>query len=206
VRRSSGKIAASGAASDRRTLIADVALRLLGERGARGLTHRAVDLAAGLPPGSTSYYCRRREDLLALAFRRHAELDLQAIATQAAVHANIPLSIEGVANIMTKQLERWRKLKYPHQLSTRFEIFLAASRYPSLAAVTSESRARFLDTLREVLRTLEVRDPSLVAAALIAFTEGVLLDQARNGGKPILTRTALRTILLAILRSSKKRK
>jgi DNA-binding transcriptional regulator YbjK len=194
------------AASDRRTLIADVALRLLGERGARGLTHRAVDQAAGLPLGSTSYYCRRREDLLALAFRRHAELDLQAIATQATVHASIPLSIEGVANIMTEQLERWRKLKYPHQLSTRFEIFLAASRNPALAAVTSESRSRFLDTLREVLRALKVRDPSLVAAALIAFTEGILLDQARNGGKPILNRLALRTVLRAILQSSEERK
>jgi DNA-binding transcriptional regulator YbjK len=206
VTRSSGKIGAREAASDRRTLIADVALQLLGERGARGLTHRAVDQAAGLPPGSTSYYCRRREDLLALAFRRHAELDHQAITMQAAVHASIPLSIEGVANIMTRQLERWRQVKYPHQLSTRFEIFLAASRNPGLAAVTSESRARFVDTLREVLRTLKVRDPSLVAAALIAFTEGVLLDQARSGGKPILKRPALRTILLAILQSSDKKK
>ena len=52
---------------DRKTLIADAAIDLLGEVGARGLTHRAVDTQAGLPAGSTSFYCRSRLDLLTLA-------------------------------------------------------------------------------------------------------------------------------------------
>src|ERR1700748_3081833 len=43
---------------------------------ARGLTHRAVDRAAGLPPGTTSNYARTREALLRLALARIAELDL----------------------------------------------------------------------------------------------------------------------------------
>ena len=40
--------------TDRRTLLLDAALELVGTQGMRGLTHRAVDAAAGLPPGSTS--------------------------------------------------------------------------------------------------------------------------------------------------------
>ena len=40
--------------ADRRTAILDAALELVGTLGMRGLTHRAVDAAAGLPPGSTS--------------------------------------------------------------------------------------------------------------------------------------------------------
>ena len=92
----------------------------------------------------------------------------------------------------------WRPVKYPYQLATRFEILLAASRDPELAAVTSESRDRFLVTLRAELTTLQVRDPNRVAAALIAFTEGVLLDQAR-GGKPTLDKAAIRATLRAIL-------
>jgi DNA-binding transcriptional regulator YbjK len=197
------KIAAPAPPSDRRTLIADTTLRLLGQRGARGLTHRAVDKEAGLPPGSTSYYCRRRQDLLALAFRRHAELDHRDIAAQAEAHSGKPLSLDRVADVMARQIERWGRAKYPHQLAARFEIFLAASRDPALAAVTAESRDRFLATLRAALSALELRDPATVSAALIAFTEGVLLDQAR-AGKPVLGAAALRATLLAILQSSGK--
>src|SRR5208282_6001458 len=176
----------------------------LGQRGARGLTHRAVDREAGLPAGSTSYYCRTRHDLLALAFRRHAELDHQEILLQAAAHAGKALSLELVATVMAAQLERWSRLKYPHQLTTRFEIFLAAARDPALAAVTSESRKRFLATLHEVLRALKLRDPANIAAALIAFTEGLLLDQAR-AGRRVLGSGPLRKTLLAILQSSGKK-
>lgn len=50
--------------TDRRTLLLDAALELVGTQGMRGLTHRAVDAAAGLPPGSTSNYFRTREALI----------------------------------------------------------------------------------------------------------------------------------------------
>jgi DNA-binding transcriptional regulator YbjK len=45
---------------DRKTVIADAAIALLAAAGAKGLTHRAVDAQAGLPAGSTSFYCRTR--------------------------------------------------------------------------------------------------------------------------------------------------
>ena len=48
---------------------------MLAGQGARGLTHRAVDQAAGLPSGTTSNYARTRAALLTLALARIAELD-----------------------------------------------------------------------------------------------------------------------------------
>ena len=63
---------------DRRTQIADTVIEVLAASGARGLTHRAVDAAAGLPAGSSSYYFRSREALLIAAARRLADLDLAA--------------------------------------------------------------------------------------------------------------------------------
>jgi DNA-binding transcriptional regulator YbjK len=50
--------------ADRRTLLLDAALELVGTQGMRGLTHRAVDTAAGLPPGSTSNLFRTRDALV----------------------------------------------------------------------------------------------------------------------------------------------
>jgi Tetracyclin repressor-like, C-terminal domain len=55
--------------------VADAAIAVLADHGGRGLTHRAVDQAAGLPPGTTSNYARTREALLTLALTRIAELD-----------------------------------------------------------------------------------------------------------------------------------
>lgn len=50
--------------TDRRTALLDAALELVGSQGMRGLTHRAVDVAAAVPAGSTSNYFRTREALI----------------------------------------------------------------------------------------------------------------------------------------------
>src|SRR5689334_6718511 len=50
--------------SPRMELLLSAALRVAAERGLRGLTHRAVDRAAGLPEGSCSAYLRTRKALV----------------------------------------------------------------------------------------------------------------------------------------------
>jgi DNA-binding transcriptional regulator YbjK len=62
-------------AASRAELIGETAIEVLAAEGARGLTHRAVDRAAGLPPGSTSNHARTREALLACALTRITELE-----------------------------------------------------------------------------------------------------------------------------------
>lgn len=57
----------------RAVLIADTAIAILAERGMRGLTHRAIDEVAGLPPGSTSNHARTRAALLELTLTRLTE-------------------------------------------------------------------------------------------------------------------------------------
>ena len=58
----------------RRAVIADAAISTIARNGMRGLTHRAVDRAAGLPQGSASYYFRTRQALLQATVERLAEL------------------------------------------------------------------------------------------------------------------------------------
>lgn len=50
----------------RRRLIADAGVRIIAAHGLRALTHRAVDRAAGITEGSTSYHARTRHALLEL--------------------------------------------------------------------------------------------------------------------------------------------
>ncbi|GAA0637739.1 hypothetical protein GCM10009535_12750 [Streptomyces thermocarboxydovorans] len=70
-------VRSAGAA--RADLVADTALALLAERGMRGLTHRAVDVAAGLPQGSTSNVARTRQALLEPAVRRLADREARVL-------------------------------------------------------------------------------------------------------------------------------
>lgn len=79
---------------ERKQRIAEAAIRILAREGARGLTHRAVDAEAGIPPGSTSNSYRTREALLDALGAHLAELDritIEDIATQAP--DNFPLTL-----------------------------------------------------------------------------------------------------------------
>ena len=63
--------------SNRREVLLDAAIRVLGERGVRALTHRAVDGEAGLATGSTANYFPAREALLEAIVDRVSELERQ---------------------------------------------------------------------------------------------------------------------------------
>lgn len=61
--------------SDRREQILDAAIAVLGTKGLRALTHRAVDAQAGLPEGSTSNSFRTREALVGGILDRLVEIE-----------------------------------------------------------------------------------------------------------------------------------
>jgi len=59
---------------ERRDRLRDAAIEVLAESGGRGVTHRAVDAAAGVPPGTAKNYFPTRDALLAGAAERCVEL------------------------------------------------------------------------------------------------------------------------------------
>ncbi|GAB3299692.1 TetR/AcrR family transcriptional regulator [Parasphingorhabdus pacifica] len=60
----------------RRERIARAAITVVAERGIEKLTHRAVAAEAGVPLGSTTYYFRTLDDLLAVALKQASEDDI----------------------------------------------------------------------------------------------------------------------------------
>jgi AcrR family transcriptional regulator len=54
----------------RRAVLADAGIAVLASEGSRGLTHRAIDAAAGVPTGTTSNYFRSKEALFTGLFER----------------------------------------------------------------------------------------------------------------------------------------
>ncbi|CAM5689071.1 Kynurenine 3-monooxygenase [Streptomyces badius] len=73
--------------------------------GLRGLTHRAVDTAAGLPVGSTSYYFRTRSALISACYLRLATLTVTDVDALEERHG-VP-DPDSAAEALAALLHRW---------------------------------------------------------------------------------------------------
>ncbi|MQA05860.1 MAG: TetR family transcriptional regulator [Streptosporangiales bacterium] len=158
-------------ATSRPDRIGDAALALLTERGARGLTHRAVDERAELPPGSTSYYARSRSALLELALTRASALETANAVTAAdGAQPDDPVVLANQVGDLLHQLVTDSRA---HTIA-RYELALEATRRPELRAVYDGMGGRFEEAATEVLARLGSPAPKRHGQLLLAWCEGVL--------------------------------
>lgn len=114
----------------RRRALADTAIELLASSGVHGVTHRAVEREADLPPGTASNYFRSREALLVAAAERIVELhhaDTDRATDQAAEQPAtlVDLLTESLLTAATTLRNRYLAI---------FELQLEATRRPVLAS------------------------------------------------------------------------
>lgn len=160
---------------DRKTLIADAAIALLATAGAKGLTHRAVDAEAGLPVGSTSFYCRTRADLLGLALLRHAALDMDDLLSDQARMAARGFTLDDFTELLADRVADWLSPGKRARLVARFELFLIASREPELAVIVAQQRERFRLATQAALTRAGVAEVPTVTPLLLAVVDGLLM-------------------------------
>ncbi|MET9817395.1 TetR/AcrR family transcriptional regulator [Streptomyces sp. NPDC006129] len=161
------------AGPSRSDLVADTALALLAERGMRGLTHRAVDEAAGLPQGSTSNLARTRQALLELAVRRLADREARVLALHEMPdpHAGAGPLADALALAAHRALTRHRELTL-----ARYELALEATRRPELRAYFDATGARFREQLAALVSGLGSTDPARHTLSLIAWADGLMFS------------------------------
>jgi AcrR family transcriptional regulator len=156
-------------AQDRRALIADAALRLLAEQGARGVTHRAVDGELALAAGSTSYYFRTRSALLVAAAERLLALDTEDIEALAA-EAGGPAEL----------VERWLTPERRTRSLARIELLLASARDPDFRFMR-DARAAFIERVEGASSSADRKQRHADAQALVALVDGLLLHGLVSG-------------------------
>jgi DNA-binding transcriptional regulator YbjK len=162
----------------RRTLIADTVITVLASSGARGLTHRAVDAAAGLPAGSTSYYFRTREALLTAAAVRLADLDLAAAG---------PLSPPPTREALVRALAAMvhaQSGEFRDRTIARYQLSLEAERIPEVQAALAAMAGRFTAAATQLLGQLGAADAGRDARALIAVCAGLVFESTVGGQRP----------------------
>lgn len=169
---------------ERRQFIARTALQVLSASGARGLTHRAVDTAAHVPAGSTSYYFRTRAALLSaclddLVAQDHVDLDVMAPLVTAA-------DVGTMTTALADLLERWLTTGRERHVA-RYELFMEALRRPDLAAVLHRGGMTIRDRVADVLAGLGADDPVAGAHWLVAALDGIVFDRlaGANAAAPV---------------------
>jgi len=188
----------------RRALIADAAISTLARDGMRGLTHRAVDRAAGLPEGSASYYFRTRQALLQATVERLAELtsaDMLGGAAMPDRTAVPPLpghELDALAGVAAALIESWLTTGRERQLA-RYELSLEATRRPELRQTLVTTGAAIRAVVADRLAAAGVPEPRQRAADFAAFLDGLLFDQIAGAGSRELTTTDLRATIAALL-------
>jgi AcrR family transcriptional regulator len=180
--------------SGRARQAADAAIAVLADHGARGLTHRAVDQAAGLSPGTTSNYARTREALLTLTLTRIAELDLAEGAAT---------SGSGLADDVARMVHQWiiepgRRQRFLARLELAFE----ATRRPELRAAYDEMGRSFRTEAARLLAAAGSARPERDAWTLIAWVEGTAFYAlAGAGGAAVPSLAELRAQVAGLLAS-----
>ncbi|MEV0996438.1 TetR family transcriptional regulator C-terminal domain-containing protein [Nonomuraea sp. NPDC050202] len=187
----------------RSDLVADTAITLLAERGMRGLTHRAVDEAADLPPGSTSNLARTRAALLELTLSRLTELEMRALA---GAYDSDPDELERLPARMAQALHI--QLMDRRRTLARYELALEATRRPELRRIYDQAGRRFRDPAVAMLAALGSADPVTHARNLVAFGEGLMFDAIAGAGSvptPAELEAALDDLLAGMLRPGGQR-
>ncbi|MEH3052558.1 MAG: MFS transporter [Patulibacter minatonensis] len=118
----------------RRQALVDAAIEVLAAQGARGLTFRAVDVAAGVPTGTASNYFPNRDALLFQAGERVYER-LGAGAEQVVVDDDEPRDRTLMVRLMVETVERI--VTYRTGFLALLELRLEATRRPELREVLS---------------------------------------------------------------------
>ncbi len=188
-------------ATDRRTLLADAALDVLADEGVRGLTHRAVDRRAALPPGTTSAYYRTRAALLTALVTRLVHLDqaeLHAAAEQFPLLRTAGELVDGMALLTRRRLTgegRRRSL-------ARYACTVESVRDPELREILVPRENAGRAAVRLFLAGHGVTDVENRTHTLLTCIDGLVFDRLVNGGD--VPREALEGLVAAALRPARQ--
>ncbi|MEU6306431.1 TetR/AcrR family transcriptional regulator [Streptomyces chartreusis] len=149
---------------ERQQRIIDAAIRVVGEKGIAGLSHRTVAAEADVPLGSTTYHFKTLDDLLVAALRQANEGFAKVIASRGGLQdPGTDLAVE-LAGWMGEWLAGDRT-----GVELEYELYLAALRRPALRPVAAEWAQDLADRLSH-------RTDPVTARALVALMDGICLQ------------------------------
>ncbi len=183
--------------ANRRDDLLDAAIGVLGESGIHALTHRAVDAAAGLPPGSASNHFRTRDALLGAVVERFAARER---ANWEDIAARVcPATPRELAQALA---EFAQQATGPQRALTmaRYAILLEAALHPPLRAQLAVTGARVSAWFTNWVRIAGSADPPRDAPIVMNHWTGLVLHQLANPDPAFDPTAQLTALVTAVLR------
>lgn len=172
-----------GSKPSRREAILTAVIELLATRGLDGVTHRAVDEAAGLPQGSSTYYFPKKASLLTAAAQHLATLlekDCEALQVgfaQRAAQQGLEAAVAYVAEEVVAYADESRQL-----FLARIELTLAAARRDDLAGVGAQLTAAARRPIAFFLRLISDGSTEVPIETCAGLIDGIALMHATGQG------------------------
>ncbi|MET8245454.1 TetR family transcriptional regulator [Streptomyces sp. NPDC005202] len=154
---------------ERRQRIIDAAIRVVGEKGIAGLSHRSAAAEADVPLGSTTYHFSTLDELLIAALRQANEGFAKVIAARGGLEDPRTDLAEELAGWMGDWLAGDRT-----GVELEYELYLAALRRPALRPVAAE-------WAQDLAEMLSRRTDPVTARALVALMDGICLQVLLTG-------------------------
>lgn len=177
IHRPSGSAPAGDAdVNPRRVALLDAATAVVAASGLRGLTHRAVDKAAGFPEGTCSVSFRTRAALLA-ALTNHVgsrmAADVRALGEALPCDVQDPLA---TVPATLDLLERWVTEDDGAKMIAILELSLESLRTPELVTAVGEWRGELVGIVEGIVRRNQRENTRLRAETAVASLEGIVLS------------------------------
>ncbi len=159
---------------NRREILLDAAIGVLGERGMRALTHRAVDAAAGVAAGSTANYFPTREALLEAIVERVSAIERDRF-DEAAVTV-CPTTPPELGRAIAGWTQEATGVHRALTLS-RYAILVEAGHNAKIRRQLAETGSRVNAWFANWLRLIGSRDPDHDVHVLGNYITGLMLHQ-----------------------------
>jgi DNA-binding transcriptional regulator YbjK len=173
---------------DRKSRIIEAAIEVVADHGVAGTTSRRIAAAADVPLGSLTYHFDGLEDLLAQAFRRHAERMSPPYEAHFAAVRDRDSFIDAVTDLIHGDAGADQR-----DWAVAYELYLAALRNPALRSVTESWMRRSRAVLERFV------DP-LTARGVDAMIEGLVMHMTLSTAT--FSRADTRAIVARLVQSA----
>jgi AcrR family transcriptional regulator len=182
----------------RRRRLAEAATHVLARGGSRGLTHRAVDAFADVPPGTTSRYFRNRDALFVAVTEYAISTHLDDVG--AAPPGPGALTREQLVELLV-QTARAAAGEQRFRHVAVAELYLESNRRPALREAMVAAARQHIATVRALFAAAGVPLDELGARRFVAFIDGMLFSAVAgcHGTGPDLVETLTRQQLEVVL-------
>jgi DNA-binding transcriptional regulator YbjK len=157
----------------RRREILEATLRVIGESGVKGVTHRAVAQEAGVSLASTTYYFDSKDALIEEAFELMIGRSIDDVRRFTASPGDISHEelIDRIVGFADAQIND--PLAF---LTAQYELMLEAGRREHLHPIVRRWTIAYMDGFNNLVESAGLPDPVVTAEVVTNFVEGALLN------------------------------